>query len=149
MSSYVSAALRRLVIERAERLCEYCLIHEEDTFLGCQLEHIISEKHGGATISENLALACVFCNRAKGTDIAALSPRTRTLSRLFNPRTDRWSEHFHMDGVRISALTDIGEATVWLLGFNSRDRVMEREALIKVGRFPSPPARKRMREPQT
>ena len=50
MSSYVPPGLRRLVRSRAEDLCEYCLIHEEDTFLGCQLEHIISEKHGGETV---------------------------------------------------------------------------------------------------
>gem|GEM_PF-1829697 len=31
-SSYVSEDLRRLVAIRAEYLCEYCLIHEDDTF---------------------------------------------------------------------------------------------------------------------
>jgi len=93
MSSYVSAALRRLVAERAGRICEYCLIHEDDTFFGCQVEHIISEKHGGPTAEDNLAWACVFCNRYKGTDIASISS-TGKLSRLFNPRLDRWSEHF-------------------------------------------------------
>lgn len=55
MSSYVSAALRQLVAERAEYLCEYCLLHEEGTFFGCEVDHIISEKHGGPTVAENLA----------------------------------------------------------------------------------------------
>jgi hypothetical protein len=25
------------------------LIHEDDTYLGCQVDHVISEKHGGET----------------------------------------------------------------------------------------------------
>ena len=72
MSSYVSAALRRLVAERAAYLCEYCLLHEEDTFFGCEVDHIISEKHGGPTVAENLAYACAFCNRAKGSDVGSI-----------------------------------------------------------------------------
>lgn len=68
MSSYVSAALRRLVAVRADALCEYCLMHEDDAVFGCEFDHIISEKHGGATDAENLAYACAFCNRAKGSD---------------------------------------------------------------------------------
>ncbi len=54
MSSYVSADLRRLVASRAYHVCEYCLIHESDTYLGCHIDHIISEKHGGLTEAENL-----------------------------------------------------------------------------------------------
>jgi len=34
MPSYVSADLRRLVESRTNHLCEYCLIHEDDTYLG-------------------------------------------------------------------------------------------------------------------
>ncbi len=43
-------------------LCEYCLIHEDDTFFGCEVDHIISQKHGGPTEPENLAYACLPCN---------------------------------------------------------------------------------------
>ncbi len=63
MSTHVPANLRRFVAERADHLCEYCLIHEDDTFLGCQIEHVIAEKHRGPTVESNLAYACVFCNR--------------------------------------------------------------------------------------
>jgi len=73
MSSYVSTELRRQVVGRAAGLCEYCMIHESDTYLGCQVDHIVSEKHGGPTISENLAYACVFCNRAKGSDVGSVT----------------------------------------------------------------------------
>ncbi len=53
--AYVNAELRRLVVTRAERICEYCLIHEDDTYFGGGVDHIISEKHGGATAADNLA----------------------------------------------------------------------------------------------
>jgi hypothetical protein len=125
-------------------LCEYCLIHEDDTFLGCEVEHVISEKHGGRTIAENLALACVFCNRFKGSDLGSLSPVTGSLVRFFNPRTDRWGEHFELDGMRIIPRTEIGAVTVVIFGFNHPDRLLERESLRDVGRYPSPIARLRM-----
>lgn len=56
-STHIPAEVRRAVVARAQGLCEYCLIHEVDTYFGCQVDHIISEKHGGATELENLALA--------------------------------------------------------------------------------------------
>jgi len=65
MSSYVSDDLRELVAARAGRLCEYCLIHEEDTFFQCQVDHIVSVKHRGQTEAENLAYACAICTRNK------------------------------------------------------------------------------------
>lgn len=56
-STYIPADLRRQVIERANGLCEYCLIHEDDTYFGCQVDHIISEKHYGPTEADNLVTA--------------------------------------------------------------------------------------------
>ncbi len=146
MSSYVSAELRRHVSERAERICEYCLIHEDDTFFGCQVDHVVSEKHGGETSSENLAYACAFCNRAKGSDLGSIAPATGELVRFYNPRTDHWHTHFRLDGSAIVPLTDIGEVTANVLAFNLVDRVLERNALIEVGRFPSPAAERRLRD---
>jgi len=86
--SYISAALRQLVATRADYLCEYCLIHEEDTFFGCEVDHIISEKHGGQTAEGNLAYACAFCNRSKGSDVGSIVHQTGLFARFFNPRTD-------------------------------------------------------------
>ena len=146
MSSYVSTALRRLVAERAASLCEYCLLHEDDIFFGCEVDHIISEKHGGPTVVENLAYACTFCNRAKGSDIGSIVWRTRTFSRFFNPRTDWWAEHFALDGVAIIPLSDIGEVTACILDFNDSDRLLERQLVQVIGRYPSATAIVRMTE---
>ena len=136
MSSYVSADLRRLVVSRAGGLCEYCLIDEADTFLGCQVDHVISEKHGGSTEAQNLAYACTFCNRAKGSDIGSIAQSTRAFTRFFDPRRDHWGDHFRLRGARIEPRTPVGEATVRVLGFNEAERVLERRALLTMGRYP-------------
>ncbi len=137
MSSYVSNELRRLVRERANGLCEYCLIHEDDTFYGCQVDHIISEKHGGRTGAENLAYACSFCNRFKGTDLGSIASQTGELTRFYNPRTDHWSEHFQLDGAQIIPRTSIGEVTSRIFGLNAVNRIVERTLLVSVGRYPT------------
>ena len=68
MSDSVSMRLRRLVIQRAHGICEYCLIHQADACFSFHIDHVISRKQHGLTLSENLALSCLRCNVAKGTD---------------------------------------------------------------------------------
>lgn len=146
-TSYIHAELRRQVAKRADSLCEYCQIHEEDTFFGCEVDHIISEKHGGPTTADNLAYACLFCNRAKGSDIGSICWKNGEFSRFFNPRIDCWSEHFTLSGVEIIPGTIIGEVTARILGFNHPDRLLERQTLRAVNRYPCPSARARMVKP--
>jgi HNH endonuclease len=115
-------------------------------FFGCHIDHVISEKHGGETLEENLAFACVYCNLHKGTDIASLLPKTGELVRLFNPRRDQWRDHFQLgpDGITILPLTPIGEVTTRTLRLNENPRLLEREALWQIGRYPTPAAKKRL-----
>lgn len=129
MTSYISSDLRQLVIERAAGRCEYCRINESDTFYGCQIDHIIAEKHHGATIESNLALTCAYCNRYKGTDIGSIAKSTGEYVRFYNPRTDNWFEHFRFVSFEILPLTPIGETTSTILRFNDPDRILEREAI--------------------
>ncbi len=143
MGEHISATLRKLVVERAAYLCEYCLIADADTFLGCEVDHIISLKHGGSTETNNLAYACAYCNRYKGSDIASLT-KSGELIRLYNPRTDRWKDHFWLETYQILPVSQIGEVTVKVLRLNRPERILEREALHTAGRFPSEPAKKLM-----
>lgn len=143
MSRYVSANVRLEVAARADFLCEYCLIAEEDTFFGCEVEHIISLKHGGSSESSNLAYACAFFNRHKGSDVGSVS-ETGEFSRFFNPRADRWSEHFRLVGNVIRPRSLIGEVTARILLFNHTDQLLERAGLISVGRYPHAAALARM-----
>ncbi len=142
--TYIPADLRRLVVARAEGICEYCLIAEDDTFYGCQADHIISEKHGGNTTAENLAYACVFCNQAKESDVGSIHWETASFVRFLNPRTDAWAEHFRLVGSAIEGLTPIGLVTARILGFNSVERVLERKTLQDMGRYPAAAALKRI-----
>lgn len=136
MADGINAETRLAVAVRANYLCEYCLIAEEDTFFGCQIDHIISIKHGGETEADNLAYACAFCNRFKGSDIASVSAKG-VLVRFFNPRIDRWLDHFQLERLSIQPLTEIGEATARILRVNNIERILERQELNKVGRYPN------------
>jgi HNH endonuclease len=136
MSRHVSPEVRLKVATRADFLCEYCLVAEEDMFFGCEVEHIISLKHGGSSELGNLAYACAFCNRHKGSDIGSVS-KSGEFSRFFNPRIDRWAEHFQLNGIIIQPLTVIGEVTTRILQLNQSDRTLERQALNAVARYPN------------
>ncbi|HBI45927.1 MAG TPA: HNH endonuclease [Planctomycetales bacterium] len=143
--TYITAELRRRVATRADALCEYCLIAEEDTFYGCEVDHIISEKHGGPTQADNLGHACVFCNQAKGSDVGSIHWESGQFVRFFNPRTDRWADHFVLAGSRVEGVTAIGAVTARILGFNSGERIQERQTLQRMNRYPSAAASNRMR----
>ena len=44
---------RRFVAQRANHRCEYCHVHQDDSFLGFEIDHIISLKHGGGNEIES------------------------------------------------------------------------------------------------
>lgn len=121
-----------MVVERAGGRCEYCLIHQDLGGFPHLIDHIISRKHGGTSSFGNLAYACVLCNRHKGSDISAID-YSGQMVRLFNPRRDRWHDHFRIDGATIQPLTCIGEATARLLRMNAAERVVERRLLQNLG----------------
>lgn len=133
---YIPTALRRFVCERAANQCEYCLLHQSDTSFTHAVDHIIALRHGGQTTPENLALACINCNRNKGNDLTTLDPLTNTITRLFDPREQNWHDHFMLVGARIVGLTPTGRATVALLRMNNMIRLQEREQLLADGRYP-------------
>jgi hypothetical protein len=84
---YISLELRRLVSDRADCLCEYCLIPNTNG-VSFQVDHIISVKHSGSTTADNLSYACIYCNLQKGSDLGSINWQTGELVRFFNPRRD-------------------------------------------------------------
>lgn len=135
----ISASLRREVRERARERCEYCSLAESQAFFPHEPDHLIALKHGGRTLSENLALACFDCNRFKGANIASIDGVTDELVPLFNPRTQRWSEHFRLEGGRIIPLTATGPVTERILRLNLPKRLEVRQRLAAIGKYPLPP----------
>ena len=136
MSNYIPNNLRSIVAERAGYVCEYCLISQEDSFHACHIDHIISIKHGGQTEEENLAFACQFCNRNKGADIGSVILPSKEFIRFFNPRVDHWDDHFDLDNGKILPKTEIEQVTVKILDFNNPEALIDRQLLIKAGRYP-------------
>jgi len=133
---HIPSALRRLVIERAYACCEYCLLPQTVGAGMHHLDHLIALKHGGATVDGNLALACIECNQSKGSDLAAIDPVERVIVPLFNPRTQRWGDHFQLVGPRIVGRTLIGRATVALLRINDDARLLDRQLLMEARLYP-------------
>ncbi len=135
--AHISAALRRQVITRASNCCEYCLANTDDGAIDFAIDHIIAEKHGGATESANLCLSCYWCNSFKGSDISSVDwAEGGTIVPLFNPRHQHWNEHFRHEGARLVALTATGRVTVFLLQLNAPERIQERKLLIEMGAYP-------------
>lgn len=133
MADEISQQLRREIRERAARRCEYCQMPEEILLATCEVDHIISRKHGGMTEPSNLALCCARCNRAKGTDVGSIHLASGEFVRFFNPRKDHWNEHFRMDGPTIAGITAFGQVTAALLQFNRPERILERILLQRAG----------------
>jgi hypothetical protein len=132
----VSRQDRNVVAERAGFRCEYCLLHQDDSFQAHEVDHITSLKHGGDSSIGNLAYACAKCNAWKGSDVAGYNANGTVLSPLFHPRRDAWEAHFELLDGEIAALTPVGEVTVRLLKFNTAGRISERILLIAAGRYP-------------
>ena len=135
MSDWISFELREFVRQRARGRCEYCQLHEDDSGLRHQPDHVIAIKHRGPTVESNLAYSCAMCNSFKGTDLSSVDSATGSLVRLFNPRLDDWPTHFEIIGGRIVGLTPEGRVTVELLQMNRPDMVQLRRFLAAAGRF--------------
>lgn len=129
--SRVSPATARLVRERALARCEYCHFPEGEAGLPFQIDHIIARKHRGTAESANLALACLYCNSAKGPSIAGIDPDSGSLVRLFHPRRDVWGEHFAWERARLRGKTAEARTTIAVLRIIDPAAVAVRESLLE------------------
>ncbi len=132
----MDAALAGIIWQRARNRCEYCLLPSALSSMPFEIDHVIPRKHGGQTVEKNLALACFYCNRYKGANIAGFHPQTRQITRLFNPRSDIWEQHFRWQSTHIEGVTSIGSTTVVVLKLNHPEMLVVREALHDEGVFP-------------
>jgi len=122
----MDAETKSRVCDRAANRCEYCRIHQQPYLITFHVEHIVAQQHHGGNDESNLALACHVCTRHKGSNVAAMDSTTGELTRLFNPRTDPWNQHFRIQAGRIIGLTPVGRTTVYVLNMNRPDRVRVR-----------------------
>lgn len=138
----VSAQQRRAIYDQAGGCCEYCRIAEGDRMVGFEIDHIIPLKHGGQDVDHNLCLACAPCNRYKGAEVAAIDFLTNEATRLYDPRQQKWSDHFHIHSdATLSGITSEGRATVSVLRMNLPARIEQRLDELQLGNYPCQPVR--------
>jgi len=100
---------------------------------------VIPANKGGKSVAQNLALACPHCDRQKWDFVEAPVPATNHSAPLFNPRTQRWADHFVFWGYRVVGITPTGKATAELLKLNHDPKVRVREIEQSLGLFPPDP----------
>ena len=136
--AYIPAALRRLVIQRAENHCEYCGLAQVGQIATFHIDHVIPVAAGGETSEGNLALACVSCSLRKAARETVVDPETGNEVRFFNPRRDTWLDHFRWEGLRVAGVTPMGRAAVHALALNRLPVLLIREEEAHRGRHPYP-----------
>jgi hypothetical protein len=114
---------------RAGEHCEYCRLPQQYYTELFQIEHIVARCHGGGDELPNLALACRHCNLHKGPNLSGIDPESSELTRLFDPRTDAWEEHFTIERGVVRGRAAIGRTTVYVLNMNTERRIELRLAL--------------------
>ncbi|HEY7419924.1 MAG TPA: HNH endonuclease signature motif containing protein [Ktedonobacteraceae bacterium] len=127
------------IIRRSQGYCDYCLSsmhYSPDTF---SAEHIIPSSRGGKTEVDNLALSCQGCNNIKYKRVSGLDPVTGQTVPLYNPRQDKWVEHFTWsnDLTLLLGLTPTGRATVELMQLNRTGVVNLRQLLLLAHKHPA------------
>lgn len=135
----IPQAIANRVREAAHNRCGYCLSPQHLVMARLEIEHIKSLAKGGKDSESNLWLACPICNRHKSDKIQAVDPVSEKVVPLFNPRTQKWSEHFQWseDGLRILGLTPIGRATVVALHLSDDpDALLVRSYWVLAGWHP-------------
>jgi 5-methylcytosine-specific restriction endonuclease McrA len=160
------APLVRLAVRaRAGDACEYCLLPTIGQF---NVDHIIppglwqayiagrirgvppTPGRGGPDHLDNYAWSCATCNSAKGRQV--LRRIGRRTHRLYDPRQDRWSDHFGYIRryLLIVSFTAVGAATIEALGMNGSGLdgpLGPRHEAILQGIYPPPWARNTLTDP--
>lgn len=137
-SEYISIDLRRRVAEQARYRCGYCLTQEIVIGRPMEFDHLVPRSLGGPTTEANLWLACSLCNDHKSNRFLLVDPETGESVGVFNPRRQRWAEHFRWSegATRIDGTTATGRATVAALRLNRPSLVLARRLWAEAGWHP-------------
>ena len=129
---------REFVGGLAHHACEYCFTPADHPSTPFELDHIEPSSKGGTSDIDNLALACRGCNNYKQARTGALDPFLRVRAALYNPRRDKWHEHFRWaaDFLTIIGISPTGRATVAALRLNRVGVVNLRRVLQMLGKHP-------------
>jgi hypothetical protein len=126
------------VAQRARHRCEYCQASEVIFNFPFELEHVIPTSQQGADEESNMALSCRSCNLRKSAHQTGTDEATQTEVCLFNPREDRWEEHFQvdLDTGEILGLSPVGRATAARLEMNTAAQLQARQLWMRLKLYP-------------
>jgi HNH endonuclease len=138
VSDYISESLKAQIREQAGNRCGYCRSLQKYVWGTLEIEHMTPKSKGGNSEEENLWLACRPCNGYKSDQTHGVDPVSGQAIALFNPRQQKWTEHFSWsdDGAYILGLTACGRATVNALQMNNTAAVAVRRSWVSVGWHP-------------
>ncbi|MBP6015296.1 MAG: HNH endonuclease [Candidatus Promineofilum sp.] len=134
----IPLAVRQRVQQAAADRCGYCLSPQALILGRLEIDHIIPTAKGGTNDEENLWMACSLCNNYKGSRVDGRDPLTGETVSLFNPRQERWSDHFRWneDGTLVEGITPVGRTTIAALQLNNVLAITVRRGWVKVGWHP-------------
>jgi hypothetical protein len=130
---------RRETVEcQAGRRCEYCRAPQPVSGVRYHLDHILPESLGGTDSIENLALACPTCNYHKSNHLFGLDEQGFDDRPLFNPRRDRWDDHFEFDPatLQLRGKTAEGRGTIKRLLMNDTVQIEARRHWVELALYP-------------
>ena len=129
---------RETVESRAGRRCEYCRAPQPVTGIRYHVEHVFPESLGGTDEIDNLALACPTCNFYKSNHLLGIDEEGLAGRPLFNPRKDRWQEHFEFDSasLRLKGKTPEARGTINRLRMNQAVQIEARRLWVELQIYP-------------
>lgn len=138
MSQYISLEIRRSLAVAARERCGYCWLSQDLLPYRLEICHLVPVSAGGTSEEANLWLACQACNNAKRAQVTGYDLITGVAVMLFNPRGQRWAEHFSWsnDGLEIIGQTPCGRATVRALKLNNEVVLTARRWWVSAGWHP-------------
>lgn len=130
--------LREAVAKRANGCCEYCRSQDRFAIGAFAVDHVIPKSQQGETQLDNLAWSCQGCNEHKHTKTHGRDLLTEAWVLLYNPRQQRWSDHFvwNENFSLMIGITPAGRATVNELKLNREGVVNLRRVLYEMGEHP-------------
>lgn len=138
MAVYIPEGIKAQIANSDRDCCCYCLTTAANSGISLTYDHIQPVSKGGETSFENVCLACRSCNEFKSNLTEAIDPLTGESFTLFNPRKQKWSDHFtwNIDATRVEGKTATGRATVVCLRMNNSVVVVARKRWVISGWHP-------------
>lgn len=136
--TFIPDHVRRRVAEASRFRCGYCLTAQRIIGPLLEIDHIVPESRGGTSDEANLVLCCPRCNGHKADRVQARDPASGEMVALFNPRAQRWTDHFAWaeEGAVVQGTTAEGRATVAALQMNHLAIVAARRLWRSAGWHP-------------